>query len=158
MPHLAGITLKALVKLGKRAEDCWQWLGPIDALGYGRKTFHGRDLLAHRWIWMQLFGPLDHALVIAQTCGNNGCVNPHHLVAATHGTNMRASTVAKLTPDEVREIRRAKKDKGLNTARLLAERFDVSPSTIRDIWRGDTWGRRTCQKVQCGPRASCSSQ
>jgi hypothetical protein len=146
---IAGGTLKPLVKLGRNPADCWTWLGPKNQGGYGKKTFDGGDLLAHRWIWMQLFGPIAEGLVIHHTCNNPGCINPHHLVVTTQAENVREGVGTTLTPGDVTEIKAARKGHGPNTANALANRFGVTPQLIRDIWHGRAWSR---PKPFYGPR------
>jgi hypothetical protein len=85
----AGQVIKPLVKLGKRADDCWEWLGPKCSAGHGKKTFNGRDVLAHRWMWEQLFGPIPDGLVVFTTCENKGCINPHHFACGTQAQACR---------------------------------------------------------------------
>jgi len=53
---------------------CWEWLGTmID--GY---ACH-RGLLAHRIAYYLMHENLPVDGLVIQTCGNNSCVNPHHL-------------------------------------------------------------------------------
>lgn len=136
---ITGMPMKSLVRLGKEPGDCWEWLGVKTNAGYGKKTLAGQTLLAHRWLWVQLFGPIPDGLVINHLCSNPSCVNPHHLECVTQADNVRYGAGTTLTPGDVREIRQAKKDKGLNTARLLAEKFGCSPQLIRDIWKNRAW-------------------
>lgn len=140
--HIVGMPLKSLVRLGKTPGDCWEWLGVKMDSGYGKKTVAGRTMLAHRWIWTQLFGPIPDGLVINHACSNPSCVNPHHLECVTQADNVRHGVATILTTGDVQEIRLARKDKGLNTARLLAEKFGCSPQLIRDIWRNRCWSKR----------------
>ena len=141
MSHVPGVTLKQLVKLPKNPADCWEWLGAVDNLGTARKEFAGKQVIARRWMWMSLFGPIPDGLVVTTTCGNKACTNPHHLRPCTQADANRESVRTLLMPDDVAEIRRAKKDKGPNTARVLADRFNVHPNTIRDIWTRRSWSR-----------------
>lgn len=136
-----GQVLKAQVKLGKRPEDCWSWLGPKTNCGYGKKRFCGRDLMAHRWMWEQLFGPIPVGLVVYTTCDTRGCVNPHHLACGTQAEANRNAVTTKLLPSDVAEIRAAKDGAGPNTARLLSERLGCSVATIHDVWNQRSWGR-----------------
>lgn len=140
MPH-AGQVIKPLVKLGRRADDCWEWLGPKGSAGHGKKTFNGKDVPAHRWLWMQLFGPIPDGLVVYTTCESKACINPHHLACGLMADACRQSVQTKLLPGDVVEIRAAKADAGPNTARVLGDRFGVSAQLIRDIWRGGAWSR-----------------
>jgi len=139
MSHEPGVTLKPLVKLGKEPGDCWTWTGSIDDGGYGRKQFAGKSMLAHRWLWMQLFGSIPDGLVVSHKCGNHACVNPHHLQAMTQAENCRQGITASLTPADVVEIRRAKRHGGVNMRQHLADRYGVAPSTISDIWGRKSW-------------------
>lgn len=145
MGAIPGGTLVPLVKLGKRPEDCWRWLGPVSASGYGNKTFNGKSVNAKRWLWMQLFGPLPAELVVSSRCGDELCMNPHHFVAQTQGQANRAGASAQLLPGDVVEIRRErpKQDMPHGNKSLLAERlasrYRVSRSTVFDIWGLKSW-------------------
>lgn len=138
---LAGQVLKPQVKLGKSPDDCWSWLGPLCSEGHGKKTFAGRDMLAHRWLWEQLFGPIPAGLVVYTTCPSKSCVNPHHLACGTQAQACRNSVQTKLLPGDVYEIQLAKENAGQHTAQMLANKFDVLPGAIHAIWNGTTWGR-----------------
>jgi hypothetical protein len=138
----AGQTIKPLVKLGKRADDCWTWLGPKTPDGHGKKTFHGEEVMARRWLWAQLFGPIPKGLIVYGTCGVAECINPAHLALGYMADARRGASDTKLLPADIAEIRAAKDTATLHTATHLAERHGCSPQTIRDIWRGTTWGRR----------------
>lgn len=139
MSHAPGTTLKPLVKLGKKPGDCWSWLGATDAAGYGRKEFHGRTWLAHRWVWSQLFGPVPRGMVVTHDCQNPGCVNPHHLRVVTQAENCRAGLTAVLTEGDVREIRHL--DECGWYADNIAAKFGVSVSTVKSLLRGQSWRR-----------------
>jgi hypothetical protein len=140
MPH-AGQGVKPMVKLGRKADDCWTWLGALGSEGHGKKTFAGRDIMAHRWLWEQLFGRIPPGLVIYTTCESKACINPHHLACGTQAEACRNSVQTKLLPSDVLEIQMAKEDAGPNTAPQLAAKFDVQVAAIHAIWRGTTWRR-----------------
>lgn len=95
-----------------------------------------------RWMWETLWGSVPESFVVSTTCGKRACCNPHHLALRTQAEANRAGVGATLTPQDVVAIKRAKKDKGLHTASVLAAQYGVNPPTIRAIWRGLTWGRR----------------
>lgn len=142
---LPGQTMSPMVRLGRTPEQCWTWIGPVGTSGYGCKTFCGRDMLAHRWIWEQLFGPIPKGLVVYHTCGIRTCVNPHHLALGAQADANRAGEATRLLPDDVAAIRAAKDDCPRTAARL-AERYGVLPATIRDIWSRRSWGPRRRRK------------
>ena len=153
MPN-PGQTLKPLVKLGKSPDDCWRWLGAIDAHGFGRKTAQGRDLLAHRWVWENFFGPIPNGFVVYHRgCSTLDCVNPHHLACGFPADAKRNSVQTLLLPADVIEIRAAKADASPTLVKHLADKHGCSPQTIRDIWRGDSWGQRRRRKAP--RRAEC---
>jgi len=63
---------------------CWLWTGHINHDGYG--IFNKQ--LAHRWAYRHFTGPVPDGLELDHLCRVRGCVNPEHLEAVTHGTNM----------------------------------------------------------------------
>lgn len=146
---LPGQPIRARVKIGRSADDCWTWLGPTSNAGHGKITFCGRDELAHRWMWEQLFGPIPGGLVVYSTCESKSCINPHHLACGTQASACRSSVQTKLLPADVAEIKAAKTTASANTARFLGEKYGISPSLIRDIWAGRAWAR---SKKFHGPR------
>ena len=125
------------MKIGKKPEDCWLWIGRLQPNGYGKKQFNGRTVLAHRWVWTQLFGQIPSGLVIDHTCQNRGCVNPHHLRIVTQAENTRAGLKAILTAGDVEEIRKLN-DIGW-FADQIAGKFNVSDGAIKSILQGKSW-------------------
>lgn len=137
-----GSVKKALVKLGKSTDDCWEWKGKVNPTGYPAKTFAGKDMPARRWLWMQLFGPLPEAMKVATTCGNRTCMSPHHFYACSQSQALQAGAGAKLTPGDIAEIRAYKNGRARGTAALLSARYDVTIGTITAIWGNRTWARK----------------
>lgn len=70
---------------------CWEWTavknGPA---GYGRFTFEGKKVLAHRWSYEHFVGEIPEGLVIDHICRVRHCVNPDHLRPATTKENLLA--------------------------------------------------------------------
>lgn len=145
--HLPGATLKPQVKLPKDPAGCWEWLGHVSPNGYGKKQWHGRTYLAHRWLWMQLFGPIPDHLPLRNTCGNLACVSPHHWVVSTQSECNANGVASVLTAGDVVEIKRIpKKDRATRAqraslARGFAHRFGCSKQLVYDIWAGRAWKR-----------------
>jgi len=149
MSHAPGSTLKALVKLPRDPLACWEWLGTKNAQGVAQKQINGECWPARRWMWSQLFGPIPPGLVVTTTCGSASCVNPHHLRCCWQSDANRAGAHVTLLPEDVREIRAAGKQRTPDLAARLAERYGVTPNTIRDVWARRSWRK---SRPNHGPR------
>jgi len=149
MPR-AGQTIKPLVRLGRTADACWTFLGPLTKDGHPKKTYCGVEMRAQRWMWEQLFGPIPPGHVIFNSCHAKDCCNPHHLRCGMQADANRHSVQTLLMSNDVFDIQRAKDGAGPQTARELASRFGCSTQTVRDIWRGRSWKRRKAPNY--GPR------
>ncbi len=68
--------------------DCWEWTGPVSG-DYGRISFNGTQLYAHRIAYT--LGKIDipNTLVVDHICCNTLCVNPKHLELVSIGENVR---------------------------------------------------------------------
>ena len=69
---------------------CWVWTGGKISTGYG--FFHPTKqthVLAHRYAYELLRGPIPDGLCIDHLCRNRVCVNPAHLEPVTLGENTR---------------------------------------------------------------------
>lgn len=72
--------------------DCWLWTGYVKPNGYasfypggGR---HVSKVYAHRFSFEIHRGPIPDGMEIDHTCNTRSCVNPAHLDAVTHRTNL----------------------------------------------------------------------
>lgn len=78
---------------------CWLWTGATTgSKEYGRFTVaKGQAVVAHRWSYEHLVGPIPAGLVIDHLCRVHRCVNPAHLEPVTTRENILrgVSTVAK---------------------------------------------------------------
>ena len=132
--------MKPLVLIPDDISGCWEWQGKIHkTTGYGTKNFGGKTLLAHRWVWQMLQGPIPEGLVINHLCSNRKCVNPHHLEVTDQAGNCRHGAGAKLSIEQVLEIKKAKASKKWGTGKKLADKHGVSAALIHDIWNGRSW-------------------
>lgn len=116
---------------------CWEWQGYCNPRGYGTVEQRGiRRTPAHRYMYEQRYGPVDSRLDIDHLCRNPSCVNPDHLEAVTHAENARRGAKAKLTHDDVREIRRLHPQVSY---KQLATRFKISETQIYRILAREQW-------------------
>lgn len=131
-------------------DECLFW--PFaKALGCGRVWYHGKYHGVPRLVCEHFHGPAPvRNLDAAHSCGNGhlGCVTGKHLRWATRRENAadtikdgrttrgEKNATAKLTRDEVREIRRLK---GILCERELGERFGISAAHAGDILRRKVW-------------------
>lgn len=132
-----------------KTEECWLWEGPRNHFGYGLFAFARQTLATHRVSFELAYGPIPSPLFVLHKCDNPRCVNPEHLYLGTQLDNMRDRQsrtgypqgikhhMAKLTENEVREIRRLYAD---GTSQIsLAEQFNSDQTNISMIVNRKTW-------------------
>ena len=71
----------------EKTESCWNWIGCIDNLGYGKFSFNRKTIRAHRFIFILLNIEIPKILCVDHLCGNRKCVNPEHLELVSPKTN-----------------------------------------------------------------------
>lgn len=132
--------------------NCWVWTGPLDRLGYGHLWFLRAMPTVHRISWFLQNGKWPEPCALHK-CDNRACVRPDHLFEGTHADNMADMAAkgrakpngirgsrhprAKLTEDDVREIRRML---GAGVSQpAVAKRFGVSRSAINNVANSYHW-------------------
>lgn len=129
---------------------CWLWSGTKRPNGYGNITIDGKSWLTHRIAYEEYYQTkIPDNMMVLHSCNNRACINPAHLRLGTHQDNMNdmvdsdhsgkgeRNTNAVLEEADVQKIR-VFLSKGISM-RSIAEAFNVSVSTIKDISRGRTW-------------------
>lgn len=103
---------------------------------------------AHRAMWMAMRGPIPSGMCVCHRCDTPRCVKPSHLFLATSQENT-ADKVAKgrqatgerinskVTPDQVREIRKLH-DLGLSIYDI-APKFGIGKSAVGYIVSRTYW-------------------
>ena len=71
----------------RKQGNCLLWDFRIDTHGYGRVAVKGKTLLAHRYAWERVNGPIPDGLMIDHTCHNRSCIEVLHLRVATRSEN-----------------------------------------------------------------------
>lgn len=137
------------VKVDKRkASPCWIWTARRTKDGYG--YFWSGDyyphnkqpifVLAHRWSYEQVHGPIPKGKNVCHSCDNPPCVNPSHLFVASQRENVRDCILKgrhrngrkMLTPNEEKAI--LKKFRGrYGEVAELAKEFGVSHKVVTRV-------------------------
>jgi len=87
-PADAGLDVRLWQKI-LVVDSCWEWIGDrYKDGGYGRFWDGKRNVRAHRHVYEAARGPIPAGLELDHLCRNTRCVNPDHLEAVTHRTNV----------------------------------------------------------------------
>lgn len=137
-------------------DRCWEWTaGRFRRSSYGQFMYH-RPMLAHRIVWILVYGEIPqgagyHGTCVCHSCDNPACCNPSHLFLGSHQDNMAdkdkkgrtraakgsAQHKAKLTEDDVVRLRKAYR--GGAAIRTLALIYGICLSTAYRIVANQTW-------------------
>lgn len=118
--------------------DCWEWYGSCDSWGYGQVYVNGRGIKAHRYYYEKCNGPIPASKQLDHLCRNRRCVNPKHLEPVTVATNVRRGDRAKLTAEQVQEMRKLYAS-GNYKVYEVGKMFNISSAHASDVIRGKYW-------------------
>lgn len=126
-----------------RRDGCWGWSGGTDKNGYGVFMFRGKQYRAPS-VSLALDGrPVPRGMYACHHCDVPVCTRPDHLYVGSPAQNaadaksrgrLRPGRKAKLTPDQVAEIRSAS-----GNHRAIAEQYGVSRAAVSLIREHKTW-------------------
>lgn len=69
---------------------CWLWTGATQTRGYGSFSLTRRtSVLAHRFAFEDVHGPIPSDLTLDHLCEVKRCVNPDHLEVVSRAENAR---------------------------------------------------------------------
>jgi hypothetical protein len=72
----------------RKTKGCWRWTAATSPLGYGYFWDGNRLVLAHRFCYELVCGPIPAAHDLDHLCRNPNCVNPDHLEPVLHQVNI----------------------------------------------------------------------
>ena len=70
-----------------KTDTCWLWQGSLGNR-YGALSVNNKKVLAHRFSYELHVGPIPVGLELDHLCRVPACVNPEHLEAVTHRSNV----------------------------------------------------------------------
>lgn len=133
---------------------CWIWTGPMKEGRYGAFFINNRRERTHRASWIIHNGSIPDGLCVCHSCDTPECINPKHLFLGTMKENAQDMVskkrakklfirgekhlLSKLKEYQVMKIYNSSE---LNSK--LANKYDVSNSTIQSIKSGRNWSHIT---------------
>jgi hypothetical protein len=114
---------------------CWIWKLCKTPTGYakcadGAGSWRG----GHQVYYERMYGAPPPGTELDHLCSVRACVNPEHLEAIPHVENIQRGRNAKVTPEQVREIRASGE-----SYTALARQYGLSASQISRIHRRKSW-------------------
>lgn len=117
--------------------NCWDWKAFINNGGYGEAHWTTTQK-THRVVYELLVGEVPKNLVLDHLCRNRACCNPEHMEPVTNQENTQRGAKAVLDAEKVLRIRTLYAQSSL-TLHQIADMFDISSATVRQVTSGMTW-------------------
>ncbi len=132
---------------------CWllmsSFISPKKNLHYGRFKRDHKWILAHRYAYEVVNGPIPSGIFVCHKCDTPSCVNPEHLFLGTSADNQadmaskgrsvrgERNCKVKLKPKDILAIRK-RFDNG-EPFTVIAPDFSVTPENVGYIAKRQTW-------------------
>lgn len=117
--------------------NCWEFVGCLTHNGYGQMKRNRKHLRANRYFYEKYVNKIPVNYQIDHLCKNRKCVNPKHLEAISAKENVQRSSVAKLSRNQVKEIRSKYLLRYKQT--VLASLFNIGQTEISRIVNNLRW-------------------
>lgn len=145
------------------SSGCWAWLGRKSVRGYGIISHQRKTWRVPRLVWTLRFGPIPAGKLICHTCDHPWCVRPSHLFLGTaiennadkQAKNRQAKGERcnhKLTAEQVLQLRAMYQPRKM-PMRILAQRFDISPTMVHLILTRKFWSHLPQASTDILPRS-----
>ncbi len=134
-----------ILRLHRKAGECWIWTGTVMRDGYGVMVVGRKPRRAHRIAFEAWHGPIPVGLLVCHHCDVPLCVNPEHLFLGTpkdntadmdaKGRRVRATIATHplyRTTKEDRETIRHLRREGL-LLREIGKRYGIDFRTVSQI-------------------------
>ena len=118
--------------------DCIEWSGYKDRDGYGTYYVDKKTQRAHRYFYEKKYGKIPKGLIIDHLCNNPSCINTEHMQVVTIQENTIRGKSAKLTYQDVEDIKTKYKSSKI-TQIELAMIYKIGQDEISRIVNKRRW-------------------